>query len=269
MMPSHINILCCPRCKRGLRISELSENHNGVENGALVCEKGHQWPIEEGIPSLLYPDLSKEDKEWIAEYDEMAEGYDQAVKQYDDWLGINMLEERQRFSQFVPIEDTSRIMDVSIGTAANFVALKETFDDQMRRLDLHGLDVSWGMLRVSQRKAMNIGLTINLTHGSVFNIPYHDNLFDVVLHTGGINTFSDIAKALNEMLRIARKGGFVVVVDEGISPTLRETERGKQIIKANSLFAAKPPLEHIPDKAKDIEVSYVMNDAFYQIVFRK
>ncbi|NIU81675.1 hypothetical protein GWN63_05480, partial [Candidatus Bathyarchaeota archaeon] len=55
----------------------------------------------------------------------------------------------------------------------------------------------------------------------------------------------------------------------GLSPQKRETDEGKAIMKANTLFAAKPPLEHIPDKAKDVEVTYVMNETFYQIVFRK
>ncbi len=35
------------------------------------------------------------------------------------------------------------------------------------------------------------------------------------------------------------------------------------------LFAAKTLLEHIPDKAKDVEVTYVMNETFYQVIFRK
>jgi len=70
-------------------------------------------------------------------------------------------------------------------------------------------------------------------------------------------------------LRIAKPGGLISVIDEGVSPKKRKTEEGKAIMKTNTLFAAKPPLEHVPDKAKDVEVTYVMNDTFYQIVFRK
>ena len=57
--------------------------------------------------------------------------------------------------------------------------------------------------------------------------------------------------------------------DEGLSPKKRKTEEGKAIIEANKLFAARPPIEHLPEKAKDVEVSYILNDTFYQIVFRK
>ena len=110
---------------------------------------------------------------------------------------------------------------------------------------------------------------MRLTHGSVFNLPYRKNFFDVVLHSGGINTFSDIPLALSEMYRVVKSRGTVVVIDEGLSPAMRKTEQGQAIMKANSLFSARPPLEHIPEGARDVEVSYVMNETFYQIVFSK
>ena len=199
----------------------------------------------------------------------MAENYDDLVKQYDDWLGVDMMKERENFHMFIPIEGPCSIIDVSIGTGANFVALYNQYRDQMGRFNLHGMDLSTGMLSVSQKKFEKTGLSVSLTHGSVFNIPLQKNQFDVVVHSGGINTFSDIPGSLNEMLRIAKSGGMIIVIDEGLSPEKRETDEGKAIMKANTLFAAKPPLEHIPEKAKDVEVSYVMNETFYQVVFRK
>ncbi len=265
----HLNLLRCPKCHKALRISEIAEQNERIDNGSLTCEKGHQWAIIDGIPSLLFPEPTEEDKKWIADYDKMAEGYDEAVKQYNEWLGVDLAKERQGITQFIPIEGPSRIIDVSIGTGANLEAVDSVYKGQMGRFNLHGLDVSWGMLRVAQHKMRTLGTTVNLVHGSVFNIPYNDNSFDIVLHTGGINTFSDISGAMEEMLRIVKKNGFVIVIDEGISPKLRETEKGEAIIKANSLFAAKPPIEYIPERAKDVEVTYVMNDTFYQIVFRK
>ncbi len=269
MQIPHVNMLRCPKCKKKLHIAEVTEQQEGMDNDSLICEKGHQWPIIDGIPSLLHPPLTEEDKKWIDEYDAMAEGYDEAVLQYNDWLGIDLKEERKGFTQFIPIEGPSKIIDVSVGTAANFESLADAYPNQLGRFNLHGLDVSWGMLHVAQRKSQKLGLGINFVNGSVFNIPYPKGTFDIVLHTGGINTFSDIPSAMQEMLRIVKKDGFVIIIDEGISPKIRGTERGDAIVKANSLFDAKPPLEHIPDEARDVEVSYVMNETFYQLVFRK
>jgi ubiquinone/menaquinone biosynthesis C-methylase UbiE/uncharacterized protein YbaR (Trm112 family) len=265
----HLAALKCPKCGKGLQLSGSFSHQIEVKDGEIVCEKGHIWPIVNGIPSLVHPPITEKDAKWIADYDEMADNYDDLVKQYDDWLGINMMKERENLSQFIPIEGLVRVIDVSIGTGTNFVALYNQFRDQMGRFNLHGMDLSTGMLRVASAKFSKNNLPVSLTHGSVFNIPYKKNFFDIVLHSGGINTFSDISGALSEMLRIAKVGGTIIVVDEGLSPQKKETDEGKAIIKANALFAAKPPLEFIPDNAKDVEVTYVMNETFYQVVFRK
>jgi ubiquinone/menaquinone biosynthesis C-methylase UbiE/uncharacterized protein YbaR (Trm112 family) len=269
MKEPHLAALRCPECGKKVQFDRESQLDENIKTGQLVCERGHIWPIIDGIPSLVYPPISEKDAKWIREYDEMAEPYDDLVKQYDDWLEIDMMKERERFTMFLPIEGPSRIIDVSIGTAANFVALNNQFKGQMGRFNLHGMDLSTGMLKVAQQRIEEMGINVSLTRGNVFNLPYQSNFFDIVLHTGGINTFSDIHGALKEMLRIVRTGGIAIVVDEGLSPRMKRSEKGKEIIKTNSLFAARPPLEFLPDNARNVEVSYVMNETFYQMVFTK
>ena len=269
MNETHLNALKCPKCGKKLRFNGAFVAHSQVEEGEIVCERGHIWSISDGIPSLVHPPINEKDVKWIAEYDEMAENYDELVKQYDEWLGIDMMKERENFSYFVPNEGPVSIIDVSIGTGANFISLQNQFKNQMSRFNLHGMDLSTGMLKVSKAKFSENKLLVSLTHGSVYNIPYQTSFFDIVIHSGGLNTFSDIPRALNEMLRITHSGGTIIVVDEGLSPRKRETEEGKEIMKANTLFTARPPLKHIPEAAKDVEITYVMNETFYQIVFKK
>jgi ubiquinone/menaquinone biosynthesis C-methylase UbiE/uncharacterized protein YbaR (Trm112 family) len=265
---SHLAALKCPKCGKKLRLSGNFEPRTDVNEGEIVCEKGHTWTVRDSIPSLVHPPISADDAKWISDYDEMAENYDELVKQYDEWLEIDIMKERSRFFHFVPIEGPVRMIDVSIGTGANFMALHEQYKDKIGRFNLHGMDLSKRMLQVSSRKFGQAEMSVNLTHGSVFNIPYQTNFFDIVIHSGGINTFSDISGSLREMLRIARSGGTIIVVDEGLSPQKRETKEGKAIMEANTLFASRPPIQHIPDNAKDVEVTYVMNETFYQIVFK-
>ncbi|TFG26926.1 class I SAM-dependent methyltransferase [Candidatus Thorarchaeota archaeon] len=265
----HLRALRCPECGKKLNLNGFFVVGEEMIDGQITCEKGHPWSVTDGIPSLVFPAITKEDGKWIAEYDEIAESYDELVKQYNEWLGIDLTKERESLSIFIPIEGPCRILDVSIGTAENFVALQNRFKNQMGRFNLHGLDLSTGMLERAKNKTREQGIHISLTHGSVFNLPYQSNFFDLVLHVGGINTFSDIHGALAEMLRVVRSDGIVVVIDEGLSPKMRETERGKEIIKANSLFGSRPPLQFLPAKARNVEISYVMNDTFYQMVFTK
>ncbi len=269
MNEAHMKALRCPQCGKNLHLNGGFTPGEEIVDGQISCEKGHAWDITNRIPSLVYPQIRKEDAKWIAEYDEMAEKYDELVKQYSEFLGVDLMEERSNFSQFIPIEGPVRIIDVSIGTAANFMALYDSFKKQMGRFNLHGMDLSTGMLKVSQMKIAEMDFDVSLTYGSVFNPPYQSNFFDIVLHTGGINTFSDIHGALNEMLRLVKSSGVVIVVDEGLSPRMRKTDKGREIIKANKLFEARPPLQFLPVKAQNLEVSYVMNETFYQMTFTK
>jgi ubiquinone/menaquinone biosynthesis C-methylase UbiE len=260
---AHLRLLQCPKCKKKFPDQALEPD------GAIVCRRGHAWKVRAGIPSLVHPPTSPEDARWIADYDKMADTYDESVQMYSEMLGVDMKKERQGMTAYIPIEGPVKILDVSIGTAANFEAIAGQYSKEMGRFNLHGLDLSEGMLRVSRAKAERLGLELSLTHGSVFNLPYKQGAFDIVLHSGGVNTFSDIPKALSEIYRVLAKGGLAIVVDEGLSPQKRKTEEGKAIIANNSLFAFKPPLEHLPEGARDLEVTYVMNDTFYQIVFSK
>jgi len=44
----------------------------------------------------------------------------------------------------VPLEEGSRIVDVSIGTTLNFVAMHDANPEQARRVFLYGVDLSLG-----------------------------------------------------------------------------------------------------------------------------
>lgn len=54
-----MDILACPVCKGDLELSIVAEDDKGeVVEGSLFCGKCDQrYPIEEGIPNLLPPEL--------------------------------------------------------------------------------------------------------------------------------------------------------------------------------------------------------------------
>ncbi|RDE10736.1 MAG: hypothetical protein C4K49_12915 [Candidatus Thorarchaeota archaeon] len=269
MKESHLKAMRCPSCHKALRLSERYPEGDEIESGKIVCEKGHRWAIDEGIPTMIYPKVNEKDEAWIRQYDDLAENYDEFLKTYDKWLGVDMMKERERAGLYVTMEGPVKVLDISVGTGANFVALFNAFRNEMGRFNLHGLDLSRGMLRVAKRKFKELDITVGLVNASVFNTPFQDNYFSLVLHSGGINTFSDKGRALEEMWRVAKPGGVVLVSDEGLSPEVRGSERGREILKTNALFGSKPPLQYVPQGARNLEVTYVMNGTFYQMAFGK
>ncbi|MFC1926279.1 methytransferase partner Trm112 [Chloroflexota bacterium] len=54
-----MEILACPVCKGPLGLDIAEEDENEVTKGTLSCTScSHQYPIEDGIPDLLPPNLS-------------------------------------------------------------------------------------------------------------------------------------------------------------------------------------------------------------------
>ena len=53
-----MEILCCPMCKGDLVLTVDEEDETEIIKGSLFCEKCNEYyPIEDGIPNMLPPDL--------------------------------------------------------------------------------------------------------------------------------------------------------------------------------------------------------------------
>ena len=58
MKQSLMDIICCPLDKQELELDAEREDGEEVLDGTLTCtECGESYPIEDGIPNLLPPDM--------------------------------------------------------------------------------------------------------------------------------------------------------------------------------------------------------------------
>jgi len=56
-----MDILCCPLDKHDLELEVDERDDEEILSGSLVCtECGETYPIEDGIPNLLPPDMREE-----------------------------------------------------------------------------------------------------------------------------------------------------------------------------------------------------------------
>ncbi len=56
-----MDILCCPVDKHELELEVDEEEGDEIVEGRLVCaECGETYPIEDGIPNLLPPDMRED-----------------------------------------------------------------------------------------------------------------------------------------------------------------------------------------------------------------
>ena len=58
MKESLMDIIRCPMDKQELELEAIQRSDDEVMEGRLVCtECGEEYPIEDGIPNLLPPDM--------------------------------------------------------------------------------------------------------------------------------------------------------------------------------------------------------------------
>lgn len=58
MKESLMEIVCCPLDKHDLELEVIQRTDEEITEGRLVCtECGEEYPITDGIPNLLPPDM--------------------------------------------------------------------------------------------------------------------------------------------------------------------------------------------------------------------
>ena len=117
--------------------------------------------------------------------------------------------------------------------------------------------------KIINLKAYKIFFSVN----DATNLPFKDNQFDATYHFGGINLYKDIKKGIDEMDRVTKPGGKVVFGDEGIAYWIKNTELGKSLITNKILYNLDPPMEMLPKSAKNVNLSWVINNCFYVIEY--
>jgi len=87
------------------------------------------------------------------------------------------------------IRPGDKVLETSVGTGLNFKYLP-------RGIRRYGLDLAWDMLVNCQENFRRWGMEGELFLGNAEKLPFAEESFDVVFHTGGINFFSDHGKAI-------------------------------------------------------------------------
>ena len=95
-----------------------------------------------------------------------------------------------------------RILDVACGTGMY------TRNIARSTKKVHGLDISWEMLKKNQGSAeINRLDNITFSRARVENLPFKNDYFDALACCGALQLFNDVDKALTEMQRVLKSRG--------------------------------------------------------------
>lgn len=264
MKAETVSLLCRPGTHEPLRLASESAPDGSTQEVLVGVHSGERFPVRDGIPLLLdQSNISGFNQRYQRLYNRVAALYDGGIRLAANVIGGGEARFRGEYLRELEAPEGGRILEVSIGTGANlhYLHVKGAF---------YGLDLSWGMLKQCQGNLRRWGLEAELILGNAEELPLVDESFDSVFHVGGINAFSDRARAIAEMVRVARAGTKILIVDE----TARMMEAFTWIPgfrswlqKFGDRFSA--PTGLVPEGMKDIRVRDIAKGNLYCLTFRK
>jgi len=219
---------------------------------------------ENGIMQLVdETHIVGNNRKYLKLYDKIAPLYRMSNAIYFKWKFGGERNYRQEFLSELEINPNDRVLETSVGAGDNFRFLRED-------ITLFGLDLSYGMLKQAQKNLKRWKRNAYLLQGNAEVLPFKDHSFDVVFHVGGINFFNNKREAILEMIRVAKSGTKIVIVDETdklIESTYKKTPITKNYYQEANAIGA--PVELIPDNMLDIHWKEFCQGLMYCVTFRK
>jgi ubiquinone/menaquinone biosynthesis C-methylase UbiE/uncharacterized protein YbaR (Trm112 family) len=209
MKQTTLELVCCPFCKSTLSFN--AKNGNGIiANGDLRCSACDRiYPIKKGIVQFIDPqELEGPNQHFERYYNRLAPFYSMFTKLAFLPFGGER-KAREEILKYLG-KGGNRTLEVSIGNGVNLPYLF----DASNLGEIYGIDISIGQLSQCQRLIHKRDWQVELFLAMAESLPFKNEMFDNVLHIGGINFFSDQRRAIDEMIRVARPGGKVVIADE-------------------------------------------------------
>jgi demethylmenaquinone methyltransferase / 2-methoxy-6-polyprenyl-1,4-benzoquinol methylase len=154
------------------------------------------------------------DQESSSKKEQVARMFDNISGRYDFLnhflsLGIDKGWRKKAISMMAPLKP-KQILDVATGTA-DFALQSLSLKPQK----VVGVDISEGMLSVGRKKIKERRLDdlVELRSGDSEDLPFAENKFDAVTVGFGVRNFEDLKQGLEEIHRVLRPGGMVVILE--------------------------------------------------------
>ena len=109
-----------------------------------------------------------------------------------------------------------------------------------------GIDLTPAMLERARKYATEQGVTnVTWQQGDVLPLPYPDGAFTIVSSRFAFHHFLDPLAVLEQMARVCRPGGTVIVVDSAPAPDKADAFNRMEVVRDPSHVRALPEAEHL------------------------
>ncbi len=128
----------------------------------------------------------------------------------------------RRTAEVAGLATGQHVLDVSSGRGTQAIFYAREF-----AIRVTGLDLSEEMVRVARARAASAGLseTVRFERGDSQRLPFPDATFDAVVNECAVGIPDDSQAVLDEMARVVRPGGAVVIHESTWRAPLPESEK--------------------------------------------
>ncbi|WP_029903058.1 bifunctional demethylmenaquinone methyltransferase/2-methoxy-6-polyprenyl-1,4-benzoquinol methylase UbiE [Prevotella sp. 10(H)] len=141
-------------------------------------------------------------------FDSIAENYDTLNRTMS--MGIDISWRKKGLSMLKKLNPQS-ILDIATGTGDLAIQACSILNPKT----ILGIDISEGMMDVGRQKVAKAGLSdiISFDKQDCMNLQLEDNSYDAAMVAYGIRNFEDLDKGLQEILRVLKPGGQLMILE--------------------------------------------------------
>ena len=177
------------------------------------------------------------------------------------------------------IAPTETVLDIGCGTGQTAAFLAEQFECHVTAIDSHPI-----MIEKAKERFKKSDFIVNVMEGDAQNLNIADSTFDFIIAESVI-VFTDISKTLNELSRVLKSGGSIIIIEMTAEQNLSEELRGKvcnlygineilneeewisrfQNAGFTQIEVINTPTELVPSEINDINQSENIHVDFYDL----
>jgi ubiquinone/menaquinone biosynthesis C-methylase UbiE len=184
------------------------------------------------------PSLDRMRRHW----DRQSAGYDQKMDRAERLFGDTR--------DWVCHQATGQVLEVAVGTGLNLGLYPE-------QVTLTGMDLSPAMLDGARERAAGLGRDVDLRVGDAQRLEFADASFDTVVCTFGLCAVPDDRGAVDEMVRVLRPGGLLLIADHVVStsPVIRLLQAAAELysVPVENEHFRRRPIQHVQAAGLEIE----------------
>ena len=148
----------------------------------------------------------------VVENDFVEGVYHKIAKVYDLTFGPTLHPGRLQAIQRMDIQSGERVLEVGVGTGINLSLYP-------RNCSVTGIDFTASMLEIARERVERKGIqNVRLLQMDAADMKIADNSFDIVYAPYVISVVPDPVKVAQEMRRVCRPGGRIIVLNHFLSP---------------------------------------------------